>query len=116
MKSREHVVTNGKAAFYASLWPDLKNAALDCGWALALHGSLSNDMDLMAMPWVEGCTSVDEMIEALEKCFTDPGPRIKTTVTSDKPNNRVVYTIHIWADFYLDINIISTEVLRKDKE
>ncbi len=23
-----------------------------------------------------------------------------------KPNNRVVYTISIWADFYLDINVI----------
>jgi len=38
MKSREHVVTNGKAVFYASLWQDLRNAALEKGWALALHG------------------------------------------------------------------------------
>jgi len=51
-KSREHVVNNGKAAFYASIWPDLMNAAMDCGWALGLHASLASDMDIMAMPWV----------------------------------------------------------------
>jgi len=50
MKSREHVVTNGRAVFYAAMWEDLRNAALDKGWALALHGSLASDMDIMAMP------------------------------------------------------------------
>ena len=43
MKSREHIVCNGKAAFYASIYDDLRKAAMDCGWALGLHGSLSND-------------------------------------------------------------------------
>ena len=31
MKSREHVVTNGRAVFYACLWEDFRKAALDCG-------------------------------------------------------------------------------------
>ena len=44
MKSREAVTSSGKAAFYASIYDDLRNAAMDCGWALGLHGSLSNDM------------------------------------------------------------------------
>lgn len=108
MKSREHVVTNGRAAFYASLWPDLRNAAMDCGWALGLHGSLATDMDIMAMPWTENALPAPVMISALEACFTTmpEGLRIDTTVDCSKPNNRTVYTIHIWADFYLDINVI----------
>lgn len=107
-KDRECVTTNGRAVFYASMWPDLKDAALDCGWALGLHGSLNSDMDIMAMPWVEGCKSVDELMDALENCFTtdDQYIKIERQVSHDKPNNRVVYTLHIWADFYLDINII----------
>lgn len=106
MKSREHIVTNGRAAFYATIWPDLRDAALDCGWALGLHGSLASDMDLMAMPWTESAKPVDDMIESITKCFTD-NPFCKPTVTTNKPNDRVVYTISIWADFHLDINIIS---------
>ena len=52
-KDRRCVTTNGRAVFYAVMWEDLRNAALDVGWALALHGSLNSDMDIMAMPWVE---------------------------------------------------------------
>ncbi len=111
MKSREHVITNGRAVFYASLWPDLKDAALDCGWALGLHGSLNSDMDIMAMPWTEEAKPVEDMIKALEGCFTIPEPDrpyVVTEVSRNKPNNRVVYTIHIFADFYIDVNIIDS--------
>lgn len=111
MKSREHVTTNGRAVFYASMWEDLKNAALDCGWALGLHGSLNDDMDIMAMPWVENPKSPDDLVAALCKCFTDDTDlRSTTRVSADKPNNRIVYTLMIWADFYLDINIISPKI------
>lgn len=106
-KSAEHITTNGKAAFYAAIWPDLREAALKCGWALALHGSLSNDMDIMAMPWTEEATGVEEMIKALSDCFTgNPFKDGHSVPFHEKPNNRVVYTMSIWADFYLDINII----------
>ncbi len=106
MKSREHIVNNGKAAFYASIWPDLRDAALDCGWTLGLHGSLSNDMDIMAMPWTTEAKSVDELMTAIQNCFTDDGYRFRDIQKTSMPNNRTVYTLSIWADFYLDINII----------
>lgn len=107
MKSREHVVNNSKAAFYACIWPDLMNAALDCGWALGLHGSLSSDMDVMAMPWTEDAKPVEDLMKALSDCFTENPFKDKHTVPHyGKPNGRVVYTMNIWADFYLDINVI----------
>lgn len=108
MKSREHITNNGKAAFYASIFPDLSKAANDCGWALGLHGSLSNDMDIMAMPWVEEAKSVEELMQALSDCFTGNMYKEHHIVPDNKkPNNRIVYTMSIWADFHLDINIIS---------
>lgn len=106
-KSREHVTTNGRAVFYASLWPDLREAALDCGWALGLHGSLANDMDIMAMPWTEEAIHPLEMVLKLKKCFTDA--HCITISETEKCNNRVVYTLSIWADFYLDINVIKVK-------
>lgn len=106
--SNEHVTCNGKAAFYASIWPDLKDAAIKCGWALGLHGSLSNDMDIMAMPWTADAKPVEKMIRALSDCFVDNPYKDQHTIPyTGKPNGRVVYTIPIWSDFYLDINIIS---------
>lgn len=66
MKDRELVTTNGRAVFYASMWNDFRQAAMDKGWALGLHGSLASDMDIMAMPWVDNASDVNEMIEALK--------------------------------------------------
>ena len=107
--SREHVTTNGRAAFYACVWDDLRNAAMDCGWALALHGSLKSDMDIMAMPWVEDAKSAEEMIKALSDCFTDNIFADRQEVLfNGKPHGRIVYTISIWSDFYLDISIMPT--------
>lgn len=108
-KDREAVTTNGRAAFYACMWDDFRQAAMDCGWALGLHGSLASDMDIMAMPWTENATSADDMIKyMIGKCFS--GNRMAKFVKHDgeKPNNRVVYTISIFSDFYLDINVIKT--------
>lgn len=106
VKSREHVVTNGRAAFYACMWEDLRSAALNCGWALGLHGSLSADMDIMAMAWTDGAAPVETMIRALSDCFTENLFTKNIMPPTKKPNGRLVYTMSIWADFYLDINII----------
>lgn len=108
MKDREAVTTNGRAAFYACMWDDLRQAALDHGWALGLHGSLASDMDIMAMPWTENAAPVWDMIMALRKCF---GRARDIDVTeSSMPNNRKVFTLSIFADFYLDINIIDNPI------
>ena len=101
------MVTSGRAAFFACIWDDLKGAATKCGWALGLHGSLTKDMDIMAMPWTEDAVPVEEMIKALSNCFTDnPFAGEHIVPHYGKPNGRVVYTMSIWADFYLDINVI----------
>lgn len=111
MKDRKAVTCNGKAAFYAAIWDDLRQAAMDCGWALGLHGSLSSDLDIMAMPWVETATSVDVMVQSLVNVFGFSEFWKDTHITVDKvskPNGRVVYTIPIYADFYIDLNVIET--------
>lgn len=113
-KDRKSVTHNGRAAFYACIWPDLMNAAMNCGWALGLHGSLQSDMDIMAMPWVEGARPVEEMMQALSDVFSkSPFKKYHTIAHHGKPNNRIVYTMSIWSDFYLDINIIQTVRLPK---
>ena len=113
MKSREHVTKIGRAAFYAAIWEDLRNAALDKGWALALHGSLSSDMDIMGMPWTENASTVEEMVQSLSNCFT--GSIWKEGHANpfyDKPFGRVVYTLTIWADFYVDLSVMDSRITK----
>lgn len=89
------------------MWPDIKQVAINNGWAVGLHGSLASDMDIMAMPWTKEAIPAMELMKKIDDLLTKPDVLyygIKKT--TDNPNNRVVYTIHIWADFYLDINVI----------
>lgn len=106
-KEASEVTTNGRAVFYTVLWGSFRQAAIDCGWALALHGSMASDMDMMAMPWVENAQPVEVLIEALSRC-------IDGTIWKDshfappfeKPNGRLVYTLSIFKDYYIDLSII----------
>lgn len=106
MKDRASVTCNGRAVFYAAMWNDFRQTAMDCGWALGLHGSLNSDMDIMAMPWVEDAVPADEMVERLQDCFGFSRPMPCMVDKTSKPNGRVVYTVCIFGDFYLDINVI----------
>lgn len=112
-KLKEEVTTNDKATFYAVLWHDFRLAAREKGWALALHGSMASDLDIMAMPWTEDARPVQEMIEAVNDC-------IGKTVWMDrnlqpsigKPHGRIVYTINIMGDFYVDISVMPSAACR----
>lgn len=103
-KNREAVTCNGRAAFYAAMWEDIRQCALDSGWAVALHGSLNSDMDIMAMPWVDNAVSFGVLVNKIDKLFTGENLFGGFITYNEKPYGRIVATIPIWGDFYLDIS------------
>lgn len=106
-KDRDAVTCNGRPAFYAAMYEDLRKCAMGCGWALALHGSLASDMDLMAMPWEESAVGFELLVKKLSECFSYNNLSKQFTINySEKAHGRVVATIPIWSDFYLDISTI----------
>ena len=115
-KDRNAVTCNGRTAFYACMYEDIRQCAMDCGWAVALHGSLASDMDIMAMPWVDNAVSFKEMVDRVSKLFKDNELSSQYVITyNEKPYNRVVATIPIFADFYLDISTITADVVPKSE-
>ena len=106
-KNRYAVTCNGRPAFYASMYEDIRTCAMELGWSVALHGSLKSDMDIMAMPWVENAVKFETLVSAM--CGLFEGNELAGQYSVDyksKPNGRVVATIPIWEDFYLDISTI----------
>jgi hypothetical protein len=107
MKGKSEVNTNGKAVFYAVLYNSFRQAALECGYALSLHGSMISDMDLIAVAWTEDANPVNDLIQKISDC-------IGKTVWKDhhfkemehKPNGRIVYTLSIMGDWFIDLSII----------
>lgn len=48
--------------------PALRHVAYRCGYALAVHGSLKTDIDLIAAPWRDAAISADSLVEKLRAC------------------------------------------------
>lgn len=107
MKTKEEVKTEGKPVFYAVLYQSMRKAALDCGYALALHGTMQKDMDLMAMAWVEDAKPVKDLIEALDDCVGGTVWKdFKWKHMTKKPHRREAYNITIMGDYFIDLSVI----------
>lgn len=52
---------------YAQLLPRIREAAKSLGYAIAIHGSMQRDFDLLAVPWVENARPAEELVEAIAK-------------------------------------------------
>lgn len=104
------------AIFWVFMFPKIREVAAQCGWAIGVHGSVANDLDLMAMAWVEKHTTADELADAIAKVVTLTYRKpIKND--KDKPNNRVVYTIFA-GNTYIDLNVIDNnkDILQELKQ
>ena len=83
---------------------------MEHGWAVALHGSLSSDMDIMAMPWEPWACSFKILVMAISTLLDGNSLAENYAITyNEKPCGRIVATIPIFGDFYLDISTMRTK-------
>lgn len=103
--NRKAITTNGRAAFYACLWPKIRETALKFGWGAALHGSLETDMDIIVLPWTEDASLFSKLVEEIALLFQDNDLASQYQISyKEACHGRIIATIPIWGDFYLDIS------------
>ena len=78
-------VIPGAAMMFATIFGELRQIALDHGYSLMIHGSLSRDMDLVAVPWTDEASDPHTLAEAIRQRVNghesewgkknDPSPR-----------------------------------------
>jgi hypothetical protein len=96
------------ALVFASALPQLQEIARGHGYALAVHGSMATDLDLIAVPWVrEGVSDEATLIEALRVAI---GGTIREQDAHPdlKPHGRNAYSIYCnqgWGP-YLDVSVM----------
>lgn len=61
----EKLFCSAAMSFYALLYAELRIVARSKGYALALHGSLRRDLDVLAVPWTEDAADEIELVKAL---------------------------------------------------
>lgn len=105
-----------KPSFYAYVFEDLKKIAKKNGYNLALHGSMSRDLDLIAVPWTNDPTGELKLIQEFELFLTGYySDQIEHYLYGMLPGGRHSYVIQLnrggaWNNYddkqyYLDISV-----------
>lgn len=91
------------APTYMCMYPGLAAVARENGYALAVHGSLARDMDLIAVPWTEQAGSPEDVISAIEEKFSIK--RIGNLTTG--MHGRLIQTIGIlFGECFIDLSFV----------
>jgi hypothetical protein len=109
--------TPARAAAYVALYPMLQQIAKRHGYALAVHGSLHRDFDLVAIPWIEEASEPLKLIRAIKKAMRavtqheNTDHLIPLCDPRERPHGRIGYALHFTNQGmyggYLDISIMS---------
>lgn len=105
-----------RAAAYVAIYPTLLQIAKDHGYALAVHGSVHRDFDLIAVPWIEEASDPLTLIEAFKEATAtvthheDADYLVPDCRPTSKPHGRIAYSLHVTNDGmyggYLDISVL----------
>lgn len=89
-----------------------RKAAYELGYAVAVHGSMERDLDLVAIPWtVEACdteTLVKAIIQAVDGY-------IKPEIQAKKPHGRTAYVVFLLTGSYIDLSVMPRLELERPK-
>lgn len=90
------------APLYIGAYKELAEIAREHGYAMAVHGSLARDMDLICIPWVEDAADPQAVVDAITARFA-----FKQTGNppSAREHGRMVYTLLVsFGECFLDLS------------
>jgi hypothetical protein len=90
--------------YAAALYPQWAEIAREHGYALAVHGSLARDFDLIAIPWADEPKEPEAVIEVITSQFA---AKLVGGPPSDKPHGRRVWTLSIgFGECFADLSFM----------
>lgn len=111
---------------YAVLYAKMAEAARSCGYALAVHGTMTRDLDVVAIPWTEEATSAEEVVRAMAQVAARRigcDPVIGYTMsTAPRPHGRVGFSFPFAStdgfepDGYVDVSVMPRSAATKGEE
>lgn len=92
------------APVYCALYPGLAEIVRSHGYALAIHGSLGRDMDLICVPWIDHPSEPEDVVKAITTKFylrEVGGP------PTAKPHGREAWTISVgFGECFIDLSFM----------
>lgn len=86
MKKKEQIKPSYAPLYAAAMYPSLAEVCKDHGYALAVHGSLQKDLDVIAIPWTKEAVSPRKLMNAIMRMYA-----IKFEDRECKEWGRIVY-------------------------
>lgn len=86
----------------------LREVARRYGYALAVHGSLSYDIDLIACPWHDQACSPESLAAAIQeavKAITGSAMG-EDRCPENKPHGRLAWSFHMGGGPYVDLSVM----------
>lgn len=94
--------------FYLGLLPRIRKIARIHGYAIAVHGSLNRDLDLIAVPWRENVSAPAVLAEAIAAAlpgvFNQKGAN--EGKPAEKPHGRLAWAIVLGRGRFVDLSVI----------
>ena len=90
--------------YAAALYPGLAEITRRHGYALAVHGSLARDFDLLCVPWVEQPSTPEEVIESITQEYA---VELRGGPPTEKPHGRRAWTLSVgFGECYIDLQFM----------
>ncbi len=108
------------ATAYALILPALMKAGREVGYAVAVHGSMARDLDLIAVPWTAEAVNAERLLMHLMASVDgrlrnggrkegENWVRVSASEPATLPHGRLAWAIHIGHEgLYLDVSVMPT--------
>lgn len=87
-----------------------REAARVLGYALTVHGSMTRDLDVVAVPWTADAADPEALVKAIEYAvegYTSQRCDVQGLVYPIvKPHGRLCWVIHLGGGPYIDLSVM----------
>lgn len=95
------------AGAYAFMLPLLQEKVRPLGYALAVHGSMNRDLDLIAVPWDDGLVApAADVYRAIWALVSPYRSALKEWGPERKPHGRITWIIPLHAGASIDLSVM----------
>lgn len=101
------------APMYCAMYPSLAEICRSHGYALAVHGTLARDFDMIAVPWVDNPAEPQVVVDAITSKHA-----VNNAAGSPemKKHSRLCYTLALYGEFFFDFSFMPIAEATKRQE
>ena len=101
---------SGRKRIYILILPTIRKVARKNGYAIGLHGSMTRDLDLIAVPWVSKHATPNSLAHQIHKAVVKYAYSLKSVTAKNvkhkKPRGRIAYSLILGpGGAYIDLSV-----------